>query len=464
MFNEKWLRPLVLMALIAAMILPTPISGYSALRRAEADQQAGHHASASQNFQDAARLLFWRADLWEKAGLAAFSADDFPGAVMLLNRAPELSEEGWSVLGYSHFRMDDLPSALLAFQRGLQVHDSPYMYSGLAYIHRQQKDWNAERLALENQIRLGTDDAFAYYRLGLLLCIFDPQQAYDKLAIASFLNPELDPAVQTMRSALNLSYTQADKSAQMIALGRALGLVQEWELALAAFGQAIASDAENAEAWAWLGEAKQQLGQDGRVELDRALSLDRTSVVVRGLRALYWERQERYAQMLAEYLLAAEYEPDNPAWRAGVGDAYAKRGDLNAALTAFQRAAELAPTDATYRRLLAVFCAENNIYVEEIGLPAALEAVRLAPESAEMLDALGMAYFSSGRFANAEQSFLKALEIDPVYYPAHIHIAMNYLAQGNRVAAVNSLTFVRDARASGEYGELAVKLLVQYFP
>lgn len=464
MFNEKWLRPLVLMALTAAIILPTPINGYSALRRAEADQRAGHHTSASQNFQDAARLLFWRTDLWERAGLAAFSADDFPGAVMLLNRAPGLSEEGWSVLGYSHFRMGDLPAALLAFQRGLQVHDSPYMYSGLAYIHRQQKDWNAERLALENQIRLGTDDAFAYYRLGLLLCIFDLQQAYDKLTIASSLNPELDPAVQTMRSALNLSHTQADKSAQMIALGRALGLVQEWELALAVFGQAIESDAENAEAWVWLGEAKQQLGQDGRVELDRALSLDRTSVVVRGLRALYWERQGRYAQMLAEYLLAAEYEPNNPAWRAGVGDAYAKRGDLNAALIAFQRAAELAPTDATYRRLLAVFCAENNIYVEEIGLPAALEAVRLAPESAEMLDALGMAYFSSGRFANAEQSFLKALEIDPVYYPAHIHLAMNYLAQGNRVAAVDSLTFVRDAHTSGEYGELAVQLLAQYFP
>lgn len=464
MYNGKWLRPLILAALLAAIFLPAPVSGYSALRRAEADLQAGHHASALQHYEDAARLLFWRTDLWERAGLAAFSAKDFPRAVMFLTRAPELSEQGWAALGYSHLSMDDFPSALRDYQRGLQFYDSSSLYAGLAYIHREQKEWDAERIALANQVRLRAGDAYTYYRLGVLLCLFEPEQAYDKLTLASSLNPEVDPAVQTLRSALNLSSTQHDKSAQMITMGRALGLVQEWELAFAAFEQAIASDPENAEAWAWLGEAKQQLGRDGRVELDRALFFDRTSVVVRGLRALYWERQERFAQMLAEYLLAAEYEPNNPAWRAGIGSAYAKRGDLNAALTAFQRAVELSPNDATYWRLLAVFCAENNAHVEEIGLPAALEAVRLAPENPSALDALGLAYFSSGRFANAEQTFLKALEIDPEHFPAHIHLAMNHLAQGNRTAAFNVLTFVRDADVSGVYREAALQLLERHFP
>ena len=86
----------------------------------------------------------------------------------------------------------------------------------------------------------------------------------------------------------------------MVTMGRALGLVNEWDLSLAAFEKAIALDAENAEAWAWLGEAKQhiiytQTGETvskgvGLEELGHALTLDPSSVVVRALRGLYWNR------------------------------------------------------------------------------------------------------------------------------------------------------------------------------
>ncbi len=117
--------------------------------------------------------------------------------------------------------------------------------------------------------------------------MLEPEQALTNLMLASSLDPGFDPAVQTLRSALNLSATQPDASQQMVTIGRSLGLVQEWDLALAAFEKAISLDEENAEAWAWLGEAKQQIGQSGLVELDKAVALDHTSVVVRGLRGLY---------------------------------------------------------------------------------------------------------------------------------------------------------------------------------
>jgi tetratricopeptide (TPR) repeat protein len=462
----KWkTHPLaVIAALSAAVLLPLAATGYSTARRAESELQANRFESASYYFQRAARLQPWHGGLWEKAGLAAFAGGDFPDAIALLNRAPNLSEQGWSALGYSHVGMGDLTSAVHAYQRGLQHYDSPALYAALAFVYREQKDWDAERSALENQIRLGGGDAYAHYRLGLLLCLFDPERAYAELQLASSLNPEVDPAAQTLRSALNLSTSLTGESRQMTAMGRALGLVQEWELALAAFQKAVAADPRNAEAWAWLGEAKQQTGLDGGAELDRAASLDRTSVVVRGLRALHWSRQERYPQMLAEYLLAAEFDPENPAWQAGIGDAHAQLGDLVAALAAYQRAVELAPADPTYWRRLAVFCAENGVHLEEIGLPAAQQAVLLAPQDALAWDALGLVYFSTGRFANAEQALLKAIELAPRHFPAHLHLALNYLAQGNRAAAFNTLTFVRDAEAPGEYRETALKLLEQYFP
>jgi thioredoxin-like negative regulator of GroEL len=48
--------------------------------------------------------------------------------------------------------------------------------------------------------------------------------------------------------------------------------------------------------------------------------------------------------------------------------------------------------------------------------------------------------------------------------PAHIHLAMTYLAQGNRTAAFDKLTYVQSADPNGADGETAKQLLKQYFP
>ncbi len=463
MSQRKGLPFLIGLGLVLAFAAPFPIAGFNNLRQAERAARGGDFASASESYARAARLLFWRGDLREKAGVAAARAGEYPSAILHFAGGRPSSEDGWIWLGVSHFELGDAPSAVAAFEAGLQFHESPVLYRLLASAQRSQRNWHAERLALENQLRLEPDDPYARYRLGLLLMLYAPDLALGELTRASSLNPEVDSAVQTLRSALAVISTQPDKSQQMLTIGRALGLVREWELAFAAFEQSVALDPNQAEAWAWLGEAGQQLGRDGRAELDRALSLGRTSANVRALRALYWSRREKYPQVLAEYLLAAEFDPQNPAWQAGIADAYVKLGDLPAALAAYERAVELSPNEAAYWRRLAVFCAENGIHVEEIAIPAAQQAVAFAPNDPSSLDALGVAYFSSGRYASAEQVFMQALEFDPVYFPAHIHLAMNYLAQGNRAAAYNSLVFVRDTD-SGAYHATAIQLLARHFP
>ena len=491
MLNKKVLVPISIATLLAAIFLPIIFTGYSAVRRAEAEFAAQNYASAAESFEQAARLLIWRDDLWERAGIAAALNKNPTEAIDYFQHTSSLTEEGWMWLGFSHYYLGDLDLAITTFEQGLQFYDSPDLYSLLALAYRQQKNWEAERDALENQLLLDATlapyatssrrpfgnagergDVYARYRLGLLLMVLAPEQALTNLMLASSLDPETDPAVQTLRAALNLSATQPDASQQMVTIGRALGLVQEWNLSIAAFEKAITLNAENAEAWAWLGEAKQHTGaalsesksQAGIVELDRAVTLDHTSVVVRALRGLYWNRQGKYSQMLAEYLLAAEYEPTSPAWQAEIGNAYLKRGDLAAALTAYQRATELAPDESTYWRLLAVFCAENGVYLEDVGLPAAQKAVQLAPDDPFALDALGWSYLSSGRYANAEQTLLDVIKRFPDHLSAHIHLAMTYLAQGNRAAAFDKLLYVQSADPNGAYGEMAKQLLEQYFP
>ena len=476
MRTKRFAIPISAVLLFAAVFLPIVFMGYFTLNSAESKLAAQDYGGAAESFAQAARLLFWRDDLWEQAGIAAARNGDENEAIDFLKRAPTLSAEGWMWFGYSYYLSGDVPSAINALEESVQLDQLPLAYSLLAHIYRRQKNWTAERNALENQLRLDAKatvwGVYSRYRLGLLLTVLEPEQAITSLMLASSLDPEVDPAVQTLRAALNLSATQPDASQQMVTIGRALGLVQEWDLSVAAFEKAITLDAENAEAWAWLGEAKQHIGfalseskgEVGRMELDRAVALDHTSVVVRALRGLYWNRQGKYPQMLAEYLLAAEYEPTNPAWQAELGNAYIKNRDLVAALAAYQRATDLAPNESTYWRLLAVFCAENGVHLDDVGLPAAEKAVEISPDDPSALDALGWAYLSSGRYANAEQTLLDAIKRFPDYLPAHTHLAMTYLAQGNRAAAFDKLTYIQSADPNGANGELAGQLLKQYFP
>lgn len=449
--------------LVLAVIVPMLVAGYASLRQAGEAENRGEHQRAAESYAHAARFLFWQKDLFEKAGLASARAGEYSTAVEYFEKDANLSEQGWRWLCASYIQFEDFPSAISACNEGVKKYESADLYSLLAFIYRSQKDWDSEQDALENQARLNPADAYAAYRLGLLLTLSSPDNALPELARASTLNPEVDSAVQTLRAALAVSSQQSDKSMQKVVVGQALGLVQDWQLAQTAFEQAVQLDDKNAEAWAWLGEAKQQTGQDGSAELNHALSLNRHSVNVRALRGLYWSRQGKYEQMLAEYLLAAGVEPENPRWQAGIGEAHTKLGDLVAALTAYQRAVELSPAQAEYWRLLAYFCAENNVQTEELGLPSAQQALMLAPNDPAILDTLGYVYLSTGRYANAEVSLMQAVEIAPQYFSAHIHLATTYLAQGNRAAAFNSLTYVRDADETGVYAEIASQLLDKYF-
>jgi tetratricopeptide (TPR) repeat protein len=338
------------------------------------------------------------------------------------------------------------------------------IYAGLANVQRLRGDVEAERAALQNQLLLKPEDAPAQYRLGLLLSLVDINIALTHLQLASQLDPEYAPVFETLRSTFNLAELSPTETGRLVPLGRGLGLVGEWTLAARAFQSAVDSDAGNAEAWAWLGEAKQHLGQDGGADLNQALALNPESVVVRGLRSLYWKRLGNDRQALAEVQAATTLEPDNPAWKSSLGETYARLGDLIAALASYQRATELAPSDATYWRLLATFCAEYAVHVQDVGLPAAQKAVDLSPKDAQALDVLGWSQLSLGQFYTAEQTLLAALKLAPEDALAHLHLAMTYLQTGKLTEAYDQLCRAVELDPNGATGQQASQILKQYFP
>jgi tetratricopeptide (TPR) repeat protein len=465
----------ILLLILIAVISPIVYSGYNDLHSAQTALADKKYDDAARLFESAATHLVWRGDLWEQAGLAAYRGGNNAEAIRLLEIAREkksLLSQGWETLGVAYWNNNEHKNALTVWQVGSQADPSDIvLYDRLSMAYHENGNYTSEQNVLVKRLAL-VPDANAHYQLGLLLMLSDSNRALTELASASSMDPQFDIAVQTLRAAIAVSDTESDPANRLIAIGRGLGLVEEWGLAENAFEKAVSADAKNAEAWAWLGEARQHnggalsqsKGQDGSDDLNRALALNPHDAIVRALRGLYWKRQGNYRQALTEYLQAAQIEPDNPAWQSSVGDAYTQTGDLVSALAAYQKATQLAPNDATYWRLLAAFCSDNDLYVLDIGLPAAKQAAQLAPNDPQTLDVLGWSYSNAGLLYNSEQNLLHAIKLSPNLAIAHLHLAENYLRQGNNASALNELNLTVQLDKDGTSGQMAAGILKQYFP
>lgn len=453
---------LILFVILLAIFVPPVVSGYAELERAATSTS---YVEAAEHYRKAARRLPWRADLYELSGHAYYHAKEYAQADAVYQEAFQrgvFSPEGWVAWGDVNYLSDDPRRATEIWEQALQEKDpSEHLYSRLAEIYQSQSEIPKAAEALQKYVSAHQEDAAARYRLGLLLTLSDPERALEELLSASQLDAQLDPAVQTLRTALNLATLEGSASSRLVVIGRGLGLVSEWQLARLAFEDAVRLDDENADALAWLGEANHQMGlpEVGNTEFERALKLNPNSSTVRGLRGLYLQRIGNFREALAEFEAAARLEPDNPTWHVSIGETQAKLGDLIQALNSYQTATTLAPEDPSYWRLLAFFCARNNVNVRDVGVPAAQKAVVLDGEDSASVDVLGWLLTLDARYEEAGRMLDRALELDPQNGPAHMHLGMLYLQMNDRASAYDHLVRARDL-GSHE----AERILNQYFP
>jgi tetratricopeptide (TPR) repeat protein len=451
---------LILLSILLAIFVLLIVSGYAELEKATTTPS---YTEAAKHYQNAAQRLPWRADLYELSGHAYYHAKEYAQADAAYQKAFDrqaFSPEGWVAWGDVHYLMDDPRRAAEIWEQALgQENPSEQLYSRLAEIYQSRGETLRAAETLQKYASVHPEDASAHYRLGVLLALSDPDRALTELLSASQLDPKFDPAVQTLRTAVNLASIDDAPSARSVVVGRGLGLVNEWRLARTAFEEAVRLDEKNADAWAWLGEANQQVGMDGVEQLDRAFHLNPGSSTVRGLRGLYDQRTGNYRAALTEFQTAAAMEPDNPTWLVSMGEAHAKLGDLINALGAYQKATTLAPEDPDYWRLLAIFCAQNNVNLRDVGVPAAQKAVILAGEDPASLDVLGWLLTLDARPAEAKRMLNRALELDPHNGSAHLHLGMLYMQLNDRVSAYDHLIQARDLG-----NKEAEMVLTQYFP
>jgi len=473
-------KPKALLVLLGALLLGAmpfyyPVAQglwhlYRANRAASAPQTA---LQAAYHLAQAAQRLPWRPDLWEKAGRLALQGGDSRRAVDDLQRAAELealSPQGYLILGETLQQRGDLAAALEAWQQALERGEAtPQVYAHLLQGYRASGDYEAAIAVLQAWIQLPAADATLHYSLGVLLATRQPEAALAHLAQAAERDPAHAARAKKLLNSLRTALLSDDPAYVFFEAGRALGSVDEWEAAAEAFTQALQKRPDFAEAWAFLGEARQHLERPDQeatalAALEKALSLDARSLSANTLMALYWQRQGQYSRAREYLQKATTFYPRNAALQAELGRTLALEGDLEAALRAYQKALQLAPGDPAYYCMLALFAVEHAYQVRQIALPAARQAVILAPNDPQALDSMGQVLVALGDLANAERYFQRALQAQPDFAAAHLHLGLVYALQGDMAGSRRQWNRVIALAPDSLLAEQARRLLKNYFP
>jgi cytochrome c-type biogenesis protein CcmH/NrfG len=308
--NQALIRNVLIVVILLVLILvPRPAAGILDIQKARRFYANGKYISAASAYATAAVRLPWEPSLWEKAGQAYLNGKDFFRAEHAYEDAIQrraLSPDGYLGYGDTAFALGDPGLAVDLWNELLNKGgDSSILLPRIARGYQELAHYSDEINTWQKYLLYQPGDAAAHYRLGLLLATSSPADALPELMLADRLDPSLDAPVESLRSALNTAFLSDDRAYQLLVSGRALGALGNWQLAAVAFQNAISVRADYAEAWAWLGEAKQQQSQDGSVEIKRAVEFNPDSAMVESLYGLYLQRQKQPKQALAAIQKAA---------------------------------------------------------------------------------------------------------------------------------------------------------------
>jgi len=422
---------------------------------------------ASIYYETSARFIIWEPGLYEKAGLTEKNSPS--RAIMLLTKAREknsLSIEGKIALGDAYNSNNDNKKAIELWEEILIIDPkNQNTISRLVYAYHSIQNFSREEGLLTHWLSFDEKNIEANKHLGILLASDASDKALLYLKKASNASSFEKSTLSDLILAMNIP--NSDMSFKLVNSGQALANLGEWRLAERSFSSATGMNPHYAMAWAWLAIARQHNSSPGALKaLQQALELDQTSASINAMAGTFWQISGDNKESQQFFTRSTQIQPENPAWWLALAQVTAKT-DLTVALNAYVQAANLAPQEAKYWSKLALFCVENNIYMQEYGLKAALRAFSSDPENPSFMDLLGRVQMAIGQNKAAEVMFLRAIHsgndstISSSYY---LHLGLLYLRMEKNDAAKTNLKKATELDPGGIYGIQAKSLHDRYFP
>jgi len=423
---------------------------------------------ASLAFANAAELVPSRIDLWEQAGVFALQAGEHQIAKLYLERVEStstLSSQGLLTLGDIANHEGETKTAIGYWEKSQTIDGSYEIHFRLADLYYQLGDLENAVLHQTSLVELNPTNRSTNLQLGLMLAALNPEASLAYLSLAVDLDPELASRITPLIRNIRSAQRSDDASYAYVSAGQSLASIEEWSLAEYALSKAIQLNPEYPEAWAYLGEARQNIGEDGFAELDEALQIDPDSLAANTLMALYWQRQKRHDLALIYLHSAAKLDDLNPALQAEIGNTLGLLGNLSSAESHYLRAVDLAPNDPTYWQILASFYIKYETKLREEGLAAARQAVILDQDDPASLDAMAQIYLLMESPHIARRFLDRALASDRTYAPAHLHLGLVHIIIGDSLQAYQQFSLAKDLSIPGSpTADLADRLLETHFP
>jgi tetratricopeptide (TPR) repeat protein len=438
-----YFRILVIGIFIAVLGLgPAPHPVGDLFTAASRSVAAGEFLNVARSLAGVGEYYPWRVDLNLQAFRYALQAGDLNLALQYMSRpgvTGNLTADDQLLFADVYYKNGISGQAVAIWKNIIAQNGSPLAYQRLIDLYLNQGDYSSARNYMQELLSANPSDTRLYFQVGLLYAMTEPLEALPYLAQAAEVDPANASAALELQAKIRTANLSDHPAFLLLASGRQLASMGRWDYATEAFKHAAALDPGYADAWAFLGEALQQVSRQeagsppaaGLAELQQALQLDPISILANTFMALYWERQQDYSRSQGYLQQAITLDPSDPYLRSELGNVLSKSGDLPAAQSAYEAAIQLAPQDPLFYRLLAGFALEKQIQVRELALPAARQAIMLAPQDAASLDTMGQVMLMLQDYHSAERYLLEAVQSDPTFSPSFLHLgeACLYLSE-----------------------------------
>ncbi len=404
-----------------------------------------------------------RVDLWLSLADEAEFTGDLNLAISALEKADLIQPLETSRLFlladlYSNVGLEEKAGRVwkaLASRNDLTEHD----YFRLIISQRTAGNFNQAREYVEEWVNHYSTSGRANFIGGVLFASVDLERARLQLQAASGLDSAYQVRAYELSRTIQLALKSDDPAYQQVVIGRELAKLEMWDLAEEALIRAVYLAPKSAEAWAFLSQAQEQQGGDGKPALEWALLLSPDSIIVQASAAAYWRDHGQYDQALAYLEGLCKLEPESGVWQVELGRTYMQMGLLDQALNHYLAAIELEPKNISFWQALAMFSFNSNIQTKDIGLPAVRKALELGPADSTNLDVMGWGLMVVGDTVNAEKFLLQSVQKDEGNVSGWLHLGQLYIQLNKTSDARQVLTRAVEIAEGNSVGLVAENLL-----
>lgn len=444
--------------------------GFEVARQA----QSRNNLRAADELAQLAEQIPWRVDLWEQAGHNAMAEVAYEKAIEYFDQAQainQLTAWGYLELGNAYQFVGETDLAIHTWETlNKKFTSSEESLARLAKAYFAKGDFTGTISALKEILEFQSPTSNIqypisdlYYDLGILLAAHEPASSPPYLLQAAEHDPNGQTFARELAFVIQRALPKDEPVYTLLVSGQKLAQQGLWQYAAHAFERATQLRPDYAEAWAYLGEAYQQLDypppERGLAELEQALTLDPESLAANTFMAIFWQRQGDHQQALVYLQSATDLDPYNATLQIHLGEMWAQLGDLATAQTLYESAIQLDPYDPSSYQALAEFCIRYNLDLYGIALPAARQSVSLSPNNPASLDVMGQVLFRLGDYINAERYMLQALQHDEHYPPTHLHLGLLYTLTERPAMAETHLSLAISLAPHSRTAEYARRLI-----